>query len=67
MSKVDQHPSSSVIKSIENKKNMRVGHAIVVGYEHFSSPHYLVEISNRAKTTLENLYFCKDHIACPIK
>lgn len=35
--------------------------------QHPSSSHYLVEISNRANTALENLLFCKDHIAYPMK
>ena len=46
---------------------MRVGHVIVVGYAHFSSPCYLVETSSRANTTLDNLHFCRDHIVHPRK
>ena len=46
---------------------MRVGHVIVVGYAHFSSPYYLVEMSSRANTTLDNLHFCRDHIVHPRK
>ena len=43
---------------------MRVNYAIIVGHKCFLSEFYLVEVSDRANTALEDLIFRKDHSVC---
>ena len=40
---------------------------MIVGCKYFSSACYLVEISTRANITLENMYFCREHVVHPRK
>ena len=54
-------------KQKSNNKKMRVEYVMIVGCKGFSSTHYLVEISKRANTRLDNLHFCREHIVHPRK